>query len=233
MIFNGVDFDQYEWLKVEKVYPAEGLGFTNRWWAPIGAEARLAEVQMTTYDRKVDIRILGKTREESFSYRGLLMSLLITTDIKLLQFKSETTYEKAKLESAEISDYLLGTLPITLTFKCPYGRAFGSTKNAVIGTNTNVNISGVFEIYPKFEIVNYGPTILITNSTKGKHFQVNSTGVTSTINADFEKMNVHSGLNNLRNMVSLESDYFAVSPGANIISYTGSGTCTMSWTENW
>ena len=233
MIFNGTDFTQFPWMKIEKVYPPETTGLKNRWLTPVEAEARFAGETIEPYTRKVDIRLIEKTKEKNFKNRAKLLSLLRTDSVSKLQFDGEFTYERAKLESATSNDYMLGTLKIEVIFMCPFGKAFSEKKSIEITSNTEVLSWGFVKTFPKFTITGYTGDILINHQTSGKFISIDTTGKTLPITVDCWDMTVMTGTDSLRSKVSFTSDYFSLLPGENVLSYSGGGTCVMEWNDCW
>ena len=234
MQFNGTSFDDIKWLKIEKTYPVENLGLKNLWYNPAGAQTKLLGHQLEPYTRKVKVRILGQSMSESATYRQELIRLLTTESLAVLKFPEEETYELAKLEAFGSDAYFFDMIEVELKFMCPYGCAFRDAVSFYAsGANNVINVGGSIQTPPTFVFTPAVTTMgQIANVTTGKTITFSGQLITPDIVFDCEKRTAMQGLTSVRDKIHIESDFFMLSPGANIISVSG-GSAIVNWKERW
>lgn len=128
----------------------------------------------------------------------------------------------------------------TITFLCP--DPFPSNKTSEIvnlkttGT-TNVNVLGSADTYPIFTInINASSTTFtITNVIRNDITTL--TLFDNFVNGDKVIVDCSSGKitvnGSVRNLLTLDTDFIALSSGTNTLGFTGSGTVSMEYKDKW
>lgn len=220
-----VNQNQIPNLVVEKVLPPEQIGIQNKWFHTFGMPGRLLGSAPVPYIRRVKGRIFGETKAEALQRRREIIHALTSPDLIRLDFEHEDTYELAKLESYATDDWKAGTLPVDISFYCPHGLAFGQTKTAPIGA---VTVTGTYKTPPIIRITPSATTVEIVLGQKRLRF----VGITTTpqLVIDVAKRTAMQGTTSRMSKLTMESDFFELSPGVNNLSITG-GTGTVEYTE--
>ena len=238
MQYNGKDLSSSEYkdiYKVEKVYPVEMMGYTNKWTNPLGLAARYVGSYLQPYTRKVDIRVLGETEFETSFLKNKLIGILLSDNVSKLKFETEQTYELAKLQSFAVDDYLLGTLKVELTFYCPYGCSFSEEAQFTLANNANtlIAVEGSVDTPPIFSLTTTATTVQVTNQKTSKFIRLVGIPSGTAITINCETLQVLSGIaTSYRGLVTLESDFFDLKPGDQEIRLVGA-TGNVKWNPRW
>ena len=211
---------------LEKVYPPEEIGLTNRWASLEGLPTRFVSDYIKPYMRRVQLRIFGKTKADAIRTRREFVGKLMSDDLVKVQFRHEDTYEMAKMESFTTADWQAGAMGVEVIFMCPYGVSFGEEKTASIGAITYLGTADTPVI---FTITPSGTNLTVSNGKQS----LNLTGLgTGPVVIDTGKRTITQDGVNIRSRLSISSRYFGLVPGANDFSITG-GEGTVRWTERW
>ncbi len=238
--FNGIPSDSFS-VSVKDVkqpiLPTYSLNLTT---APNKNGAFLSRTKRLE-PKEIEVSIVVRATSQS-DLRTKIRSIaawLYTDDVKPLVFSDEPDKTYQAIISGDTNiDEILNIGEGTLKFICPDPFAYGQAKTLSLpGSTPQFNYGGSVETYPIFT-VNITGSILewkVTNS-KGEF-----TKVTDSFKAgDVVVVNTHTGKVTLNgatrmNILDLDSDFFALKPGKNVLQISPAEYCnvSISFIEKW
>ena len=228
MNFNGVDFSDY--FVVEGVERSLMPGINNTY-----SKTKHMHTEVMPTVIAVRIRLIENDDMSLVELKREVAGLLYTDEpAKLVLYDDPTRYDMAKLDGSTDFSKLWTSGSATLKFVNAEGLSYSdSARSLPIGT---VYVGGTRPTSPIFTVtfasIHVGDFVL-TNTTTGKNVTITgqpfSNGAVLVI--DCQKQLVTLNGNPIMPKVTLDSDFFMLEPGNNILTSTRPGTVTFS--EAW
>lgn len=234
MVYNGFDFSPY--LRVnphrsilppvsvstDDVPGREGTRFR---------EARLGELTIT-----VDAELRAGARDDIAELRHRIAGALWSPEPAPLYLPDDPfRYHLAVLDGQSELDVLWRTGQAELTFRAPDPVMYGADREAALDGTAEVWVGGNHATTPVIEVVPQGTTLRVEHVGLGKAVEVEAEATfdgTKALVIDCGAEHCELGGVNADARVTLESDFFDLEPGENVIRVTG-GAGTVRWTERW
>jgi predicted phage tail component-like protein len=187
----------------------------------------------------VTIGVRGKDEMELRSIVRQLAKQLDSKDLEPLVLPDEPDKEYyARVSGDTALSPLYKYEEASIVFLCPNPFPNSITsKKVTISSSSNVNVLGTATTYPTFTInVNASATSLtITNVIA--NVITSLTLVDNFVNGDVIKVNCDTGEitvnGSSRNILTLDTDFIELENGTNVLSFTGAGTCSMTYKDMW
>lgn len=234
MVYNGFDFGPYL-----RVNPHRGIlppvsVTTDEVPGRAGARFRAARLGELTIE--VDAELRAGRGDDIAELRHIIAHRLWSPEpAKLVLPDDPFRYHMAVLDGESELDRLWGTGQATLTFRCPDPIAYGSDRSAALDGESEVWVGGSYPTPPTIEAVPAGKNLRVESATASAVIEVAAEGAfdgTKTLTIDCGAGHCELAGLSADSRVTLASDYFELSPGANLIRIEG-GAGTISWTERW
>lgn len=120
--------------------------------------------------------------------------------------------------------------PVSLTFRMSNPVAYGESKQISFGSGTNViNVGGTYQTYPS-RITGTGGTTFVVSNYDHKLQPYSSDGQLSGEVA-FYPSEMRATVGGTETAITLDSDYWALLPGKNVITANSAGT--INYYERW
>lgn len=227
MEFNGHNFDGY--LIVEEVTRSLLPGISNRFVKGYHLDDEIQPTVIT-----VRVRLIQDSNYELTELKRTIAGMLYTNEPKkLLLYDDPTRYDLAKIDGSTNYSKLWTTGSAELKFINYSGFSISNqVKSIPITTSNNIMVGGTWETKPviKVTFTSSASSYKITNVSTGKYVEITGqsfvNGNKLVIDCDNELVTLNG--NNIMKKVTIQSDFFALKPGENVITSTRAGTIEFS-----
>lgn len=234
LVYNGFDFSPYLRCNPRRPLVPPTSVTTDELPGRDGTrfrEARLGELKIP-----VGVELRARTGDDIAELRHRLAGHLWSAEPAPLFLGDDPfRYHLAVLDGESELDVLWKTGQTELTFRAPDPVMYGADREAALSGTAEVWVGGNHATTPVVEVVPQGTSLRVEHVGLGKAVEVEAEGSfdgTKTLLIDCGAEHCELGGVNADARVTLESDFFDLEPGENVIRVTG-GTGTVRWTERW
>lgn len=225
MIFNDIDFSSY--FVVEEV-KREFLPSINNSY--IKSHHIKTELSPTIISVKIRL-IQSDDYNLTETKREIAGKLYTDKPAKLLLYDDPSRYDIAKLDGSTDFSKLWTTGSATLKFINAEGVSYsGSARTMPIGT---ILVDGTWKTKPVFTVTFTGSatTYKVSNVTTGKHVEITGQNFVAgnVLVIDCLNENVKLNGNPIMPKVTINSDFFVLVPGTNVLTGAGNVTFNEAW----
>ena len=230
MEFNGHDFDGY--LIAEDVTRSLLPGISNRYVKGYHLDDEIQPTVIT-----VRVRLIQNSNHELTELKRTIAGMLYTNEPKkLLLYDDPNRYDLAKIDGSTDYSKLWTTGSAELKFINYSGLSISNqVKSIPINTSSEIMVGGTWETKPVIKVIfnSTANSYKITNLTTGEYVEIAGQsfagGNQLIIDCDNELVTLNG--NNIMKKVTIQSDFFALKPGKNVITSTRAGT--IEFNEVW
>lgn len=214
LVFNGVELGEFCRAKTVEITPLVDGGLRFKVKLLLDTKA------------KMDVRTASWLRHRLNSLLKVQGATLVLPE------EPEVEYRGVKLVSAQPWEDLLICGSVVVEFECADGVAYGKQR---VSSGTDIEVGGTAATYPVIEVTAAaGDSVMVLDVARERFVQVIHTFAGGEkVCMDFEQEQVEIDGVEANCDIGMYSDFFALVPGVNALSFAGCSSHSVMYTERW